>query len=533
MNIFKQWSLFVIVCLCSIGCSRENSTKPCDKTNEINLYMQADLISLDPRIGYDRRSIQVIRELFEGLMRIGKDGKSELALAKSVSISDDGLVYTFHLRPSKWSNGLELTADDFVWAWKSLLDHSVNTTGAYALFIIRNARKANRNECSLDEVGLRVIDQETLEVTLEHPAPYFLEFLTLPIYSPLCRAAVEKNPNWAGEIFPAYVCNGPYLLKDRKLKSYLTLQKNPLYWNDDAAQCEQLNFAIIEDPQTAYNMFREGSLDWYGDTCGSMSLEMIYDLNRTGALINQESGGAYWLSCRTTASHLASPKIRKAMACALDRSEMCEKLLQGGETPSYSLVHHTMSLLQKQPFDYDPTYARKLMDEGMAELGYTRESYPPIVITHFSDPTIKTIVSAIQQQLQDRLGVVVELQTVDWGTFMKKFTTGDYQLLSLMWFTWYRDPVYNLEYVKYKDMGLNGTGWEHPGYIHLLNSADGSVDPLVRQEYLRQAEELLMQELPVIPVFYHTFKYTKAPNVSGEVITPSGQMELKWLKKSE
>jgi oligopeptide transport system substrate-binding protein len=219
------------------------------------------------------------------------------------------------------------------------------------------------------------------------------------------------------------------------------------------------------------------------------------------------------------------------LACAINREEICEKLLQGGESPSYSMVHHTMSQLGKHTFEFDPVRARKLMDEGMAELGYTRETYPPIVISHFSDPTIRSIVATLQHQMETNLGIKVVQESVDWGTFMKKLSTGDYQLLSLMWFTWYQDPTYNLEFCKYRNSGLNGTGWENPEYIRLLDRADSSVDPESRSAYLRRAEELVMEEVPVIPVFYHTFKYTKAPSLSGEALSPSGQVEWKWLQK--
>lgn len=523
--------LLVVAALCVTACSPNPTPRVTKAPSQINLYMQADLISTDPRVGYDRRSIQIIRELFEGLVRIGESGTPELALASSYSMSNDGKTYTFHLRPAKWSNGLDLTANDFEYGWKSILDHSVSTTGAYALFVIKNARAANQGECSMDDVGVKAINPSTLEVTLEHPAPYFFEFLALPIYSPVCQAVAQKNPQWAGSVFPEYVCNGPYILKDRKIKSHITLERNPHYIGEKPAKTDRLNLAIIEDPQTAYNMFQEGSLDWYGDTCGTMSLEMVYELNRKGTLVKRESGGAHWLPIQTMAPHLASTKIRKAIACAINRQEICDNLLQGGESPSYSLVHRTCSRLLTQPFEYNPTLARQLMDEGMAELGYTKETYPPIILSHFSDPTIKAIVETEQQQLQKNLGVTVELQPTDWGTFMKKFTTGDFQLISLFWFTWYQDPTYNLEYVKFKNLTLNGTGWENPTYISLLNQADACADQTTRSVLLRQAEELLMSEMPVVPVFYHTFKYIKAPGLTGEALSPSGQMELRWLEK--
>lgn len=495
--------------------------------------MQADITSLDPRIGYDRRAVQVNRELFEGLMRIGKNGKAELALAQSVSVSDDKTKYTFHLHPAKWSNGLDVTADDFEWTWKSIFDRSTSTTGSFALFVLKNATKILQNTCPADELGVKALDASTLEVTLEHPAPYFLEFLVLPIYAPVCSATAKENPKWAAGVFPEFVSNGPYILKDRKIKSHITLEKNPFYGDIDAAVTEKIHFAIIEDPQTAYNMFEEGTLDWYGDTFGNMSLEMVYELNQKEQLITTSSGGIHWLLCQIETPHLASPKIRKAIACAINRNEICDKLLQGGETAAYTMIPHSISLLEKPSFDYNPVLARQLFEEGMKDLGYTKQTYPPIVITHFSDPTIKAIVETEQQQLQENLGIKVNLLAVDWGTWMKSWNVGNYQLLWSLWYTWYQDPIYNLEFLKYNGKGLNSTGWENPEYIQLLNLSDNSTDITMRNSYLQKAEALLMQEFPAIPVFFHTFKYSKRPGVHGESISDVGQLELKRVEKIE
>lgn len=512
------------------GCSKPDS-KLKEKAKELHLYVQADITSLDPRIGYDRRALQINRELFEGLVRIGKNGTPELALADSFSLSDDKTVYTFHLRPAKWSNGLDVTANDFEWTWKSILDHSTQTRGSFALFLIKNAKKALQDECPIDDVGVRALDASTLEVTLEHPAPYFLEFLTLPIYATVCRSVALANPNWAAGVFPEFVSNGPYILKDRKIKSHITIEKNPLYHDKDTAVTEKINFAIVEDPQTAYNMFEEGTLDWYGDNFGGMSQEMVYELQRKNQLITRSSGGIHWLLCQTQAPHLASVKIRKALALAIDRNSICDNLLQGGETPAYTMVPRSISLLKKPSFEYDPTLARQLFEEGMNELGYTRETYPPIVITHFSDPAIKATAEEEQHQLQENLGIKIELLSVDWGTWMKLWNAGNYQILWFIWYTWYNDPIYNLEFLKYKDKGLNTSGWGNLEYTQLLDLADGCIDPTVRNSYLQRAEALLMQEFPAVPVFFHTFKYAKRPGVDGEAISESGQMELKRVEK--
>ena len=522
----------LIACLALAGCSPSGTPKS-QSVKQLNLYLQADPLSLNPRDGFRRRDIQVIRELFEGLVRIGKDGAPELALASSYTLSEDKTVYTFHLRPSKWSNDMAVTANDFVYAWKTTLNGPKVSSGAYVLFNIKNARKANLNQCSVDEIGVRALDPLTLEITLEHPAPYFFEFLALPIFSPVCQAVEEKNSSWTGDIFPNYVCNGPFILKDKELKSSITLEKSPTYTGTNPARSDRLHFSVIEDAQTAYNMFQEGSLDWYGDTCGTMSLETVYDLNRKGSLIKKFSGGAQWLVCNVATPHLASAKIRQALAWSVDRQEICDKLLQGGETPSHSIVLKSMSQLKEQPFGHNPVLARQLFEEGMAELGYTRETYPPIVITHHSDPTVKAFLEAEQQQIQNALGITVELLPIDWGTYAKRMLPpAGYEILSMLWFTFYQDPMYNLGYIKYRGQGINSTNWENSDYIAFLDKADRTIDPVERNGYLQQAELILAKELPIIPVFYHTFKYAKAPFLAGEALSGAGQMELRWLEKT-
>lgn len=528
-HVFRKLLTIVTISFL-IGCSK--SEEP--KTTKVNLYLQTEAVSLDPRVGGDRRTQVIIRQLFEGLTRIGKSGQTELGVAESYTISEDGTVYTFRLRHSKWSNGMNVTAGDFAWSWKSVLDPSFPTPFSYAFFIIKNAKKAHGKECSIDDVGVRVIDPSTLEVTLEHPTPSFFEFLANPLFSPLCRAVCEKNPNFPATTYPNFVSNGPFLLKERVLRSHTILEKNPYYWNKESVKSDQLTFAIVDNPQTAFNMFSSGSLDWHGDPCGNMSLETVSDLQKQGSLISRQTGGSAWLVCHTKTDHLASPKIRKAIACALHRKEICDSLLQGGEEPSSSILPRSLTLLESPSFeDNNPELANRLFEEGLQELGLTRETFPKIVLTHWSDPCVQLLAQAEQQMLKNRLGITVELASVDWSTLQKKFTSGDFQLMQYFWFTWYHDPIYNLGYLKFTDNGINGTGWNDPEYVRLLDLSDATNDSLQRNEYLRQAELLVMNQMPVIPVYYLTYKYIKAPHVDGEVLSQVGHMEFKGLEKSK
>lgn len=511
------------------SCSSEKTNK---QTQSFNLYLQADPFSLDPRIGGDRRSQILIRELFEGLYRLDASGRVVPALAKRTEISDDGLTYRFTLHESRWSNGSPVTAEDFEFAWKSLLDPHFATPYTYAFFLIKNAKEARFGNCSLDEVGIRAISPSVLEVELEHPAPYFLELTSNPLFSPICASVAKANPQWAKESVTTYVSNGPFILKERALKSHIIVEKNPAYWRHDEATPERLHFCIIEDLQTAYNMFERRDLDWLGDPCGNIAVETLAPLEKSNLLQKRQVGGLYWYTVNVATPHLRSAKMRLALAHAINRQALCQYLLQGGEVPAYSFLPAHLTQLSTPTFsDNRPDIARQLFDEALVEMGYTRETFPKIVISHWSDARDKMTAQTIQQQIKEALQIDVELECSDWSSYLKKVSSGDYQLAGFAWYSWYSDPMYNLEHVKLKNSGLNGTQWEDQEYISLLNQADKTLDPALRGALLAKAEQRALQELPLIPIYYQTYKYAKQPGIKGESLSPLGLLEFKYLHR--
>jgi len=499
----------------------------------INLYLQIDPFSLDPRCGGDRRSLNVLRNVFEGLTRLNSEGKPELALAETITISDDERTYTFKLRPSKWSNGLPLVADDFAWSWKSMLDPAFPTSFAYAFFMIKNAKKARNKECSIDEVGINVLDDLTLEVCLENPSPFFLEFTALPLFAPLCRTIVEKEEIWADQA-SSYVSNGPFSLTKYEKGSCILLKKNPFYWDANNVPTEDVCFSIIKDPHLAYNLFKKGHLDWYGHPFGELSPEIILALDQKHDLLKKETGISFWLRCWTKAPHIASPKIRRAIACAINRKEICASLLHKSDSPAQSILPLSLSLLDKPTFeDNNIEFAQKLFESGLSELGYTKETYPPIELLFWSNSSIRGVAEIISLQLQHTLGITVKLVPKDWEPYRKALDLGLYDLGIALWYTWVSDPSYSLNSLKFSDNGINATGWENETYIRLLNLSDTTKEKEKRQKYLKQAEALVMNDLPVIPLFNQTYKFAKSATLAGELITPIGSIEIKRaFKKS-
>lgn len=525
-------ALFFFLIFSTLSCKK--SLSPSEDISTAYLYLQAEPFSLDPRIGGDRRSQCLLRELFEGLTRISKDGSYELALAKNYTLSEDALTYTFTLHPSLWSNGDPVTASDFIESWKSLIDPNFITPYSYAFYVIKNAKKAHMKECSIDEIGLKKIDDLSFEITLEHPASYFLELLSNPLYSPVHPLCRVPGSQWStGTSNTTYISNGPYRLTQHILKSHLLLEKNSLYWNsEDPAQTEKLHFSILEDPQTALSMFQTNQIDWLGDPFGNMSLETIHTLDQRETLYKLHKGGVYWYVVSTTKPHLSSVKIRQALAHAINREAITKDLLQGGEVPAFSHIPKEMTLLTSPIFlDNRKDIANKLFEEGLQELGLTRTTFPPLVISHWSDGRERMMAEVIQDQIQKALGIEVVLESQDWSSYLKKVTSGDLELGGFGWYSWFFDPMYNLEYIKFANSGINGSLWQNDRYIEILNLADNTSDKKTRDMHMEAAERIAMEEAPIIPIFYQTFKYAKNPKLQGEVISRLGLTELKWMKK--
>lgn len=527
--IFTTCTLLVVATSCKQqqDPAQKNSTKADEKT--VRLYLQSEPFSMDPRKAGNRFSQVALRELFEGLMRIDSQGRPAHAVAKSYEVSEDKCTYRFHLRPANWSNGMPVTAYDFEYSWLSNLYPDSPTAYSYAFYCIKNARAAHSGEMKIEEVGIKAENDSTLVVTLEHPAPYFIELTSNPLYSPVCKAVVERNPDWNNEAGPDFVCNGPFILDEWKHRSEFVLVKNNRYWDSEAVSVHRLVFPIIEDPLTALNMFETGELDWVGDPFGSLPLEAIPRLKERKNLELRQIGSVSWLEVNVKHPLLASSKVRRALAMAVNRQDLVEHLLQGGEKPAFSLLPETLTFMgPSQPFfkDNDVDQARVLFNEGLTELALAKDAMPGITLCHSADPRDKSIAEAVQQQWQQAFGIKVTLSPADWNAHLKRVAGGEFDVAGLTWYTFYHDPIYNLESFKYA-AGFNGTHWEHPHYIELLNKSDAATGEAERDQLLTQAEQFLMDEMPVIPICHNTSKFCKNPKIYGESLSPIGMFELK------
>ncbi len=499
----------------------------------LRLNLTRAIHSLDPRIGSDRRSGILMKMLYEGLTRLDASGKPTLAAAESVHLSEDKRTYTFTLRSTRWTNGELITAHDFEYAWKIVM--APDFKSRYSFFdIIKGGKAAKEGTRSIDEVGIRVVDDRTLEVKLEHPAPYFLELVAHWTYLPLYRGIDKKRPGWASSKGEDYVCNGPFRLSEDRRREVVRLVKNASYWDAPSVRLDQIEIAQIDDPQTALNLYEQGQLDWIGEPLCELPNDAIPRLQTAGLLQKTPAAALYRYEFNVELSPFKNKKIRKALAYAINRKKLVEEVLQSGERPARGLFPHTVRLTRVSLLpDGDVERARRFFEEGLRELGMSREEFPPITISHIYLQEQDRVAKAVAKQWEEALGITVVTEGFEWKTFADHILSNDYQVAGITWYSWLRDPIYNLAPFRHRHGVFNVSRWESAEYQRVLDEADEAVNLHVREMRLMQAEALLMDEIPCTPLYYYSYTYVRRPEVHGVVVSEVGQTDFKWAYVAE
>lgn len=523
----KYFLFFIAVFF--VGCQQGSS--PSSQTLRVNIT--ADPQTLDPRKARDLTGSTLMRMLFEGLTRVSKTGQVEMALAKSVDLSQDGRIYTFHLRKSEWSNGDPVTASDFLASWASILDPSFPTDVAYQLYGIKNARQIKMGELHVQEIGVQAPDEQTLVVELEHPIPYFLEMVSMNCFFPVHRKTVEKQKDWA--LNPAtYIGNGPFYLSHWDHSDQIRLKKNSRYWQADEVKLKEIDLCMLAN-DTEVRLFEEKKLDWAGSPLSSLPADAIASMKEEKKMhVNPFLGTAFFRIntasvLRDKKNPLSHPSFRKALAVAIDRAAITEHLLQGGQTPARSLVPPGMGLSQNGYFsDGDPQKAHSLFVDALLALDLSMDKLEPITLSYLNNDRNASVAQIVQKQWESALGIQVLLEAVEPKIFFQRVSKKEYQIAAGSWTADFNDPVNFLEVFQYRDASTNNTHWESAKYIDLLNRSALCKGVEERRELLREAEQLLMEQMPIIPMYHFALNYLQQEGLEGVALSPTGQIDFRW-----
>jgi oligopeptide transport system substrate-binding protein len=512
------------ICLIFASCSKEPSSS---FKQVARLSLQSEPSSLDPRTARDLDGGVLLRMLFEGLMRQSSDGSLENGLAEKVDVSDDGLRYRFHLREAKWSNGSFVTAKDFLFAWKSILDPQFATDIAYHLFPIQNARSIKMGEKPITDLDVFAEDPRILIVILENPTPYFLALVSTPPFYPVPESIVSVNPNWANEAH-SLVSNGPFQMESWKHADELVLKKNPHYWESSVVQLSGIDLSVASS-DTAFRMFEENKLDWVGSPLSVIPRDAIETLKT-----NHQLESSPFLAtgfCRLNVDEkiggkenpLSKAEFRRALALSLDRVSIVENLLKGGQTIATSLVPKEMGIYGEGYF------SDNRLDEAIALLNNARRDldFSPIVISYRNDERSLMLAQVLQRQWQDKLGLDVAIEAIEPKVYFQRVSQRNFQIAIGSWTADFNDPINFLEVFKFKNNGTNNTGWENSEYIDLLNQSALCKDLEARKEILWKAEAILMKEMPIIPIYHFALNYVKTNDLVGVSLSTQGYLDLR------
>lgn len=509
------------------GCGSSNS-------DALIYNLGEDPETIDPTLNTSSGAGSIIDNAFEGLMRLDENEKAIPGVAESVDESADGLVYTFHLREdAKWSDGQGVTAKDFEYSWVRALTKETAAEYAYQLFYIKNGQKFNEGKATRDELGIKVIDDYTLEVTLEAPTAYFKELTAFTTYMPLREDIVSADPEgWA--LDPAtYVSNGPFKLVQWDIKDQLVFEKNEEYWNAKEIKLPGVVFKLVTDQNTAYASLKAGDFDMVDTVPPSEiasgqeeGLVTIYPNLATYMLVLNV--GKQSTLPEDVKKVLNDPKVRRALSISIDRKAIVENVTKSGQVPAYSYV--PKGILNEEGKDFaDKEYydanqanveeAKKLL----AEAGYPNgEGLPTLEFMYNTEGDHKLVAQAIQQDWA-KIGVNVELVNQEWKVFLNTRQEGQYEIARHGWSGDYVDPMTFLD-LWVTGGGNNDAGYSNAEYDALVNQAKAESDQAKRWELMRQAEDILMEDMPIIPLYYYTKVKAAKPEVKGVRVSTLGHV---------
>jgi oligopeptide transport system substrate-binding protein len=451
-------------------------------------------------------------QLFEGLLIPGPttegiEDSSKLVqpgVAESYEVSEDGKTYTFKLREdAKWSNGEPVTAEDFVYSWKRVITPGFPADYATMMYVIKGAEAFNKSEegeGDFSQVGIKAKDDKTLVVELNNPTPFFPELVAFYTFFPVPKAVVEEHgEDWTKP--ENIVSNGAFVLDGYQPQREIMLGKNSNYWDAENVSLDKAKARIITDRNAVTNAYRAGELHWSGT---SLPVSQISSFISHPDYRSDPMLGTYYFRINVSKedSPLNNAKVRQALSFATDRQSLVDNVLNGLYHAADSYVPANMAGYESTTkTDYNPRKAKAVLKE--AGYGEGGEDFPTIKLLYNTDENHKLVAEAIQKQWKSNLGIDVELINKEWKMYLQDVDSLNYEVARAGWIGDYNDPMTFLDMWETGN-GNNDTGWSNETYDGLLDQARSESDPKERQKILQKAETILLEQGPLIPVYFYT-----------------------------
>ena len=543
-----------LTCSMVVGCGSSKETAKDDKAAtsgsdgfNVTVNFASEPMTMDPALNSTVDGGVMANHLFEGLMKWqdtgeeadGSDGtvdNAELTYGQAESYdkveNEDGTVtYTFHLRDGiKWSDGKDVTAGDFEYAWKRLVDPATAADYSYMLDSVVNANEIIAGEKDASELAAKAVDDKTFEVTITTDVPYFEEICAFPATMPVRQDIIEeKGDQWTFDP-STYISNGSYKLTEWTHNSQIVMAKNENYYDYENLGPDTITFKLMDDANAMLSGFKSGELDFIQDAPQAELPSLI----ASGDMKILNYLGTYYVCFQTQKAPFDNPKVREAFTLAVDRTYIVDKVTQSGQVEAGGYVPSGISDADGGDFRaeggdyYKPTDADyeancEKARQLLAEAGYPNgEGFPVVEYLYNTSDAHKAVAEALQNMWEQELGVTVTLNNQEWAAFLQTRKNGDYSIARNGWISDYNDPI------SFLDMWMTGGGnndaqYANPEYDNIIKQAKATSDATERMKLLHQAEDILVgQDYVVNPLYFYTQKYMLADGIEGTYYCPLG-----------
>ncbi|HEF1902502.1 MULTISPECIES: peptide ABC transporter substrate-binding protein [Bacillus] len=512
---------------------KENTTSSSNGKQVLNLTELSEIPSMDASLASDSASSTALNNTMEGLYRIGKDQKRVPGIAEDVQKLDDGKKYIFKLRKdAKWSNGEPVTAKDFVYSWKRAVNPDTKATYSYIMFDIKNAEKIHKKELHADQLGVKAIDDYTLEVELDNPVPYFVDLTVYPVFYPLNENFVKAQGDKFGLEANTTLYNGPFVMSDWKHEQSFQFKKNPSYWDNKTVKIEEINFNIVKNTSTDVNLYETNSIDR-----AALTSEFVDKFRQSSEFHTRKEAGVAYLRFNQSNQYLSNKNLRKAISMSFDRDNIAKVILNNGAIGAYGFVGKDFAEgPNKKDFraengklvETNPKEAKKLWETAKKELGTDKIE---LEFLNFDNEDAKKVGEFLKGEMEKNLpGLSIKIKQQPFAQKNKLEDSQQYDIAFGIWGPDFPDPI------SYLDMFVtngsqNKTGYSNQKYDELILKAKTDTKDLqARWNNLLEVEKMLIKEDAVItPIFQKGSAYIVKDAVKDIIpINYGGRLTYKW-----
>ena len=508
--------------------------------NNIAVCLASEPQTIDPALNSAVDGAIMVNHFFEGLVKWVDDGEGNAMTAPGQAeswekvVNDDGTVtYTMKLRDGiKWSDGKEVTAGDFEYSWKRLANPETAADYCYMIDMVQNYAGIANSESDPDTLGIKAIDDKTLEIVLSYDCPYFEEIMAFPATFPVRQDLVEGNDEWTYDV-ATYVSNGPYKMKEWSHNAYILAEKNENYYDFANLGPDTIRFTLLDDANAMLAAYKSGELDFIEE----LPPDEMANYLASGELTVADYIGTYYVCFNVEDEIFSNPLIRKAFSLAIDRNYIVENVSQAGEVPATGYVPAGVNdaagpgsddfrtvggeyySVAEEDYEKNCEEARALL----AEAGYPNgEGFPTVEYMYNTNDKHKAIGEALQNMWQEQLGVTVNLSNQDWNVFLESRKQGDYQIARNGWIADYNDPCSFLD-MWYTGGGNNDAQYSNKDYDAKIDAAKATAVQEERMKAFHEAEDILIeQDNVLVPVYFYTQPYMIKDDIQGMYYTPLG-----------